>query len=141
MVALQRIATYLDEDEVSEQVSSLKKDRSDPYLPGDDDDGLGLANVTSKWNEVEEKEKGKGKDMKDIANGNGASTPADEIATIVGDTTSAGGPDEEQLDHHFELRDVTVMFPEGHLTVVTGPTASGKTALLVSLCVLPCERR
>ncbi|KAF9490898.1 multidrug resistance-associated ABC transporter [Pleurotus eryngii] len=133
MVALQRIATYLDEDEVSEQVSSLKKDRSDPYLPGDDDEGLGLANVTSKWNEVEEKEKGKGKDMKNIANGNGASTPADEIATIVGDTTSAGGPDEEQLDHHFELRDVTVMFPEGHLTVVTGPTASGKTALLMTL--------
>ncbi|KAF4588529.1 hypothetical protein EYR40_010081 [Pleurotus pulmonarius] len=134
MVALQRIATYLDEDEVSEQVSSLKKDRSDPYLPGDDDEGLGLANVTSKWNEVEEKEeKGKGKDSKITPNGNGTTTPADEVATIVGDTTGATAPEEEQLDHHFELRDVTVMFPERHLTVVTGPTASGKTALLMTL--------
>ena len=31
----------------------------------------------------------------------------------------------------FRLRDVSVLFPEGALTVVTGPTASGKTALLV----------
>ncbi|KAF9255059.1 multidrug resistance-associated ABC transporter [Marasmius fiardii PR-910] len=36
-------------------------------------------------------------------------------------------------DHRFELRDVTVMFPEGELTVVTGPTASGKTALLMAV--------
>lgn len=35
-------------------------------------------------------------------------------------------------DHRFELRDIDVLFPEGELTVVTGPTASGKTALLVS---------
>ena len=31
----------------------------------------------------------------------------------------------------FELRDISVRFPPGELTVVTGPTASGKTALLV----------
>jgi excinuclease UvrABC ATPase subunit len=34
-------------------------------------------------------------------------------------------------DRMFELLDVSVKFPEGQLTVVTGPTASGKTALLV----------
>jgi ABC-type multidrug transport system fused ATPase/permease subunit len=33
----------------------------------------------------------------------------------------------------FELKDITVKFPEGQLTVVTGPTASGKTALLVCI--------
>ena len=31
----------------------------------------------------------------------------------------------------FELKDISVKFPEGKLTIVTGPTASGKTALLV----------
>jgi len=33
----------------------------------------------------------------------------------------------------FELRDVNVDFPVGELTVITGPTASGKTALLMAL--------
>ncbi|KAJ7619721.1 P-loop containing nucleoside triphosphate hydrolase protein [Roridomyces roridus] len=36
-------------------------------------------------------------------------------------------------EHRFELKDISVMFPEGRLTVVTGPTASGKTALLMAL--------
>jgi len=30
------------------------------------------------------------------------------------------------VDHRFELRDVNIVFPERQLTVVTGPTASGK---------------
>ncbi|KAJ7047568.1 P-loop containing nucleoside triphosphate hydrolase protein [Mycena alexandri] len=33
----------------------------------------------------------------------------------------------------FELRDISVSFPEGKLTCVVGPTASGKTALLLAL--------
>jgi excinuclease UvrABC ATPase subunit len=50
---------------------------------------------------------------------------------MVGDTESIG--DLGDLgDRVFELRYVTVRFPEGRLTVVTGLTASGKTALLVS---------
>lgn len=32
----------------------------------------------------------------------------------------------------FQLRDISVVFPPRKLTLVTGPTASGKTALLVS---------
>ncbi|CAG8610854.1 10072_t:CDS:10, partial [Acaulospora colombiana] len=32
----------------------------------------------------------------------------------------------------FELQDIDITFPEGRLTVVTGPTASGKTALLLA---------
>ncbi|KAJ6539128.1 hypothetical protein B0H19DRAFT_1269480 [Mycena capillaripes] len=34
---------------------------------------------------------------------------------------------------HFELRDISISFPEGKLTCVVGPTASGKTALLLAL--------
>jgi energy-coupling factor transporter ATP-binding protein EcfA2 len=37
----------------------------------------------------------------------------------------------ENMDHRFELRDLNVRFPESKLSLITGPTASGKTALLV----------
>ncbi|KAJ8489168.1 hypothetical protein ONZ45_g13681 [Pleurotus djamor] len=136
MVALQRIATYLDEDEVTEQVSSLKKPLvNETYLPGDD--GLGLDNATFKWNEVEEKEKDtdtkdKGAAAKD--DGTRTPSPAEESDTVVGDSASGSViPEGEPLDHYFQLRDVSVKFPEGQLSVVTGPTASGKTALLMAL--------
>ena len=39
--------------------------------------------------------------------------------------------------HKFELRDITVRFPEGLLSVVTGATASWETALLVCRRVPP----
>ena len=122
-VTLKRIAVYLGEEEVTDQVSSLKKDYSEPYLFGDDE-GLGLESATLKWNEVVEEVKG-------IQNKASSSTTTslvtDEASTVV-DAESIG----EHGDRVFELRNVTIRFPEGELTVVTGPTASGKTALLVS---------
>lgn len=53
----------------------------------------------------------------------------DDVATAVDDADSAMSA--ENVDHRFELRDINVRFPEGQLSVITGPTASGKTALLV----------
>jgi hypothetical protein len=50
-------------DEVTDQVSTLKKDYSQLHLPRTDDD-LGLENATFKWNEVAEhvdKDSDKGK--------------------------------------------------------------------------------
>lgn len=119
-VSLDRIATYLAEDEVTEQVSSLKKVVAGPHLAGDDDEGLGLEHASFKWNEVEEVKE------QEIVKGvspTSSSSSSDETVTVV--------ETEESSDHHFELRDLTVLFPEGELSVVTGPTASGKTALLV----------
>jgi ABC-type multidrug transport system fused ATPase/permease subunit len=117
-VALKRIATYLDEDEVSCQVSSLKKTTSGSQL--DEDCGLGIENGSFKWNEVEEV-KADGKDK----NSTTVSRTTSESATAVDE------PFPELNDHRFELKDISVVFPEGELTVITGPTASGKTALLV----------
>ncbi|KAK1225752.1 hypothetical protein PQX77_011295 [Marasmius sp. AFHP31] len=133
-VALDRIAVYLGEDEVDEQVSSLKKDLSEPQLPGsEDEEGLGLKAATLKWNEVEEKpkkdEQSKQKQKRgSVSNGTtvaGSSTDS-ETGTIHSLTPS-------ESERRFELRDATVLFPEGELTVVTGPTASGKTALLMAV--------
>ncbi|CDO68601.1 hypothetical protein BN946_scf184996.g32 [Trametes cinnabarina] len=136
-VALDRIAAFLDEEEVDEQVSTLKKGRVPPSE--ESDEGLGIVNGTFKWNEVEEKkenDKGKGKDT-GKKKGNGAnsgeagSLALDDASTIA-DSASAMAS-HGSGDHRFELKDITVMFPEGKLTLVTGPTASGKTALLLAL--------
>lgn len=123
-VALKRIETYLEEDEVDEQVSSIKKDRA-PYVDGEDET-LSIENGFFKWNEVpekpEESSKGKGKNLTPTGS-------TDETATVV-DSDSIRSPTE---DHRFELKDITIQFPEGELSVITGPTASGKTALLMAL--------
>jgi hypothetical protein len=95
-------------------VSTLKKkDESGlPTLDGDDDIGLGIENGTFKWNEVEEREK---------------------KSPVVGDdSTTAVGSEADEPDHRFELKDIDIRFPEGQLSLITGPTASGKSALLVS---------
>ena len=126
-VTLKRISVYLDEEEVTDQVSSLKKDCSEPYLFGDDE-GLGLESATLKWNEVvKEVEEGDQTKVTKSSSSSTVSLVGDEASTFV-DTESIG----DRGDRVFELRNVTVRFPEGKLTVVTGPTASGKTALLVS---------
>ena len=124
-VTLNRIAVYLDEEEVTDQVSSLKKDSSEPHLFGDDE-GLGLECATFKWNEVVDVVKN-GKDLSQNKSSSTISLVTDEASTVV-DAESIG----DRGDRVFELRNMTIRFPEGELTVVTGPTASGKTALLVS---------
>ena len=63
------------------------------------------------------------------------SSSDDDASTAVADGSDESGSEEEG-DRSFRLRDVSVLFPEGALTMVTGPIASGKTALLVWwLCI------
>lgn len=59
----------------------------------------------------------------------------DEVDTAVSDVDSTLLV--ENTDHRFELRDINVRFPEGQLSLITGPTASGKTALLVRFKFVP----
>ena len=165
-VSLNRIAVYLDEDEVPPQISSLKRSpgfwKEHPELTGENaGSGLGITGgAVFKWNEVEEKKdeeagkkgngddkkKGKGKQPEagsqevSPSRSNETGSSATATATDVVDVEAARGADDAEtetasvtngVEQKFELRDVDVMFPEGELTVVTGPTASGKTALLV----------
>lgn len=139
-VALDRIATYLAEDEVSEQVSSLKHNAEvpDDELPGaENEEGLGIAAGTFKWNEVEEKPKDE-KDTKDTKSrwsishirklNNLWTRKVDPVSTTesVGDSgTEVGSEQDFTEDHKFELKDISVVFPEGQLSIITGPTASG----------------
>ena len=122
---MNRISTYLGEDEVDEQVSTLKKEKvttAEDVAPG-----LGIQGGTFKWNEVEE-EKTKKDHTPEPSNG---TSNGDDDATTVVDTASVAGS--ETNERRFQLSDITIMFPESELTVITGPTASGKTALLMAL--------
>ncbi|KZP20510.1 hypothetical protein FIBSPDRAFT_932199 [Athelia psychrophila] len=108
-VGIDRIDKFLEEDEVSEQVSSLKDGNTDvPPRDGDVDPRLGIEHASFKWNEVEEKK----------------SDPA---------PGPQADPELQIEQHRFELRDIDVIFPEGELSMITGPTASGKSAMLMAL--------
>lgn len=121
---MDRIATYLDEEEVDEQVSTLKKAES--VSTEDVAKGLGIENGTFRWNEVQQPKDDQSKKTTST-NGSSGTAGDDDAATAVDSASVA----EYESDRRFELTNLTVMFPEGELTVVTGPTASGKTALLV----------
>lgn len=123
-VALKRIEVFLGEDEVTEQVSSIKKGKLGPQAVAPEQEGLGLRNATLKWNQLEE--------SKDDAVHQKAAT-SDSILTTDSDALTVTGSIAEGADHKFELKDISITFPEGQLTVVTGPTASGKTALLMAI--------
>lgn len=116
----------------------MKKDASPPSATTNSDEGLGFDNATFRWNEVpvdsdkddNGKENGKGKARDPITN---SDTVGDDASSTVGDRASSVEADftASEEERCFELKDLNLRFPEGQLTVVTGPTASGKTALLV----------
>lgn len=120
---------FLSEDEVSEEMSALKYTGPvDPALA--EDDRLGILNASFKWNEVEEeKEKESDKDKKDglktrvlklfKRKSRSAGVP-DSPETDPGDSVSVSGQSSEE--RKFELRDVNIVFPQGKLTLVTGPS-------------------
>lgn len=110
-------------------MSSLKRSHFSASA-GDDDSskGLGIENGTFKWNEVEQKDDDTAKTAKSAS-----SASTDDVAQETNDETERTSVSaSESSEHRFELKDINVVFPERQLTVVTGPTASGKTALLVS---------
>lgn len=116
---------------MSEQVSSLKSGLSELQGHSSSNEGLGLDHATLKWNQVVDKtasEEPKKKASK--APILPVSDSEDDGRTTVADIQS----DREQVgERAFELKGISVLFPEGQLSLVTGPTASGKTALLVRI--------
>lgn len=124
------MSVFLDEEEVTEQVSSLKKSSTQASRE-QLNEGLGLERASFKWNSVPEPVEEAKKNAPRKASR--SSTSVDDASTAV--ETSTIQTTSELDDHVFELRNISVRFPEGQLTVITGPTASGKTALLVSPCL------
>ncbi len=117
-------------------MSSLKGDQAPP--PDNEESyRLGVRNGWFRWNEAPQAGRTKKEDKKvpywkvwkHLGSLRRRPQPtSDEIAstvTIVSESSEPG--------RRFELRDINIDFPVGELTVITGPTASGKTALLMAL--------
>ena len=105
--------------------------------PGADDEtakGLGIENGTFKWNEVEKKGNNKNGQNERVDKAKNVASTDDAVQDASDGTERASIEASNASEHRFELRDINVTFPERQLTVITGPTASGKTALLVSIC-------
>ncbi|KAJ6452441.1 hypothetical protein C8R45DRAFT_1040659 [Mycena sanguinolenta] len=127
-ISLNRIAVYLEEEEVTAQVSSLKKDNeSFPLLDGaEEEEGLGIENASFTWNRLAEEKKEQDGEVQT------SPTASIDGSTAHGDDSGSESGNGQSRDR-FELSDISVLFPEGKLSVITGPTASGKTALLMAL--------
>ena len=141
-VALKRIEVFLGEDEVDEQVSIIKRSQTGRYVDSSGDE-FGLYKASFKWNAVNEeknkdkvtddntmkgskKQSGKNDNRKDTSPSAGSSRDI-EASLSMAETLSVAS----SSDHTFELRDISVVFPARKLSLITGATASGKTALLV----------
>jgi len=123
-VAIQRIEDFLGEDEVPTYVSSLKL-AAEPTEASDaaTDDKIGFSGSASfRWNSGKE--------------GDTAAPPAvaasEDSAPKPSADDAAAAAETANEDIRFELDGLDFLFPDG-LTIISGPTGSGKTALLYAL--------
>jgi ABC-type multidrug transport system fused ATPase/permease subunit len=105
-VSVQRLEAFFEEPEVEPWVSALRSEgaASSPSTGS----GVGIDNGTFVYDE-----EAKAGETKPVP------TEGDEVST--------------EEEPKFELRDVTVDFPEGKLSLVCGATGSGKSSLFLAL--------
>jgi ABC-type multidrug transport system fused ATPase/permease subunit len=141
---VKRIEDYLEEDEgmfvpatlrprlilVPDWVSSLKR------RPETESESrkIGFTKATLQWNtgkqaETKSADKPKDKPLTKIKRAFFGRPPPDAASTEGSDTTAV----ESTPEPVFQLADLNVDFPTGKLSVVSGPTGSGKTAVLTGL--------
>lgn len=132
-ISADRVNAFLGEEEVPAFVSSLKQSEDEISDPNITEANLriGIRNGSFVWNE------GKSENKKASPSPQKSGNPWWKVwrrraaASGSSEATLITSPVEET--RRFELRDINIDFPVGKLTVVTGPTASGKTALLMAL--------
>ncbi|KAH7316414.1 hypothetical protein B0J17DRAFT_724436 [Rhizoctonia solani] len=110
-VSLSRIAAFLSEEEVPDVVSSLK---SSPQLVASQGDHMRIVDGTFVWN-------------------SSVIQSAEGLAQSTRTLSFEDDMSDDESEIRFELLDINLTIPEGKLTLITGPTASGKSALLMAL--------
>ncbi|WRT70588.1 uncharacterized protein IL334_007586 [Kwoniella shivajii] len=120
LVSVKRIEDFLAEDEVPDWVCSLKRS-SNPREAAPTK--IGFENATLRWNTGKQSEP--------------KSSPSTTITvqppSPQGSTSTTAIDSTEAEEAFFALSDLNVDFPIGKLSVITGPTGSGKTAILTAL--------
>jgi ABC-type multidrug transport system fused ATPase/permease subunit len=112
-VSVKRIEAFLEEPECDDFVSSLKRDFTKEPAVDTNSQRLGIEGGTFVWV--------------------GSERPADNAAIVDVTITSDAGSSTGGQTGPFVLADINIDFPIGKLTLITGPTGSGKTALLNAL--------
>ncbi|CAE7221585.1 unnamed protein product [Rhizoctonia solani] len=110
-VSMSRIAAFLSEEEVPDAVSSLK---GSPQLAAAQGDQMRIVNGSFVWN-------------------SSVIQSAEGMAQSARTLSFEDDFSDDESEMRFELLDIDLAIPEGKLTLVTGPTASGKSALLMAL--------
>ncbi|KAK4706065.1 hypothetical protein P7C70_g135, partial [Phenoliferia sp. Uapishka_3] len=110
-VSVERLEAFMHEPEVSPWVSSLRPDSHPPATFSN----IAIENGTFRYQDTTT---------------NKAATPTKPTAPVVAFEGMGSTSNEETA---FELTDVNVCFPEGKLSLLCGPTGSGKTSLLLAL--------
>jgi len=133
---MDRINAFLTEEEVPDFVSSLKGEEAPP--PNIEESyRLGIRNGWFRWNETPQEAPKKKEDKKDpywkVWKHIGRLRRKPQPTIDDNGATVTPASESSESGRRFELRGVSIDFPVGELTVITGPTASGKTALLMAL--------
>ncbi|KAF8593263.1 hypothetical protein BDV93DRAFT_461555, partial [Ceratobasidium sp. AG-I] len=128
------IEQYLGEDEVPDYVSSLKRPHLPPHAPVDS--RLGFAGATFRWSAIASlasSEKTQPGDNHSLWSRLLAFLKFKQVIKAdqggIGDSSSQ----DSDTDRSFELKSMDVIFPEGSISLVCGPTGSGKSSLLSAL--------
>ncbi|KAF8697734.1 P-loop containing nucleoside triphosphate hydrolase protein, partial [Rhizoctonia solani] len=130
LVSVQRIEAYLSEEEVPDHISSLK--RPPPTSHGPSETRLGCKNASFRWPTVSTH-------TKTINPTKPQQSSRWSRLLVVLRLRKEPSPQEAQEptntdeDQPFTLRDISVVFPEGVLSLVYGPTGSGKSSLLSAI--------
>nr|ODN96123.1 ATP-binding cassette transporter [Cryptococcus depauperatus CBS 7855] len=123
LVSIKRIEDFLAEDEVPDWVSSLKNSGE---IEPNEKTRIAFENATFMWNSGKQSSsEDSDKAAKPTQLVQGGPTTLDQSTN----TESSTVVDEPR----FMLSDLNIEFPIGKLTVITGPTGSGKSAVLTAL--------
>ena len=123
---MEQVEAFLDEEEVPEQVSSLKRTLVDDNSNGED------LSIERGYFQLESNQNNKATEHQEPNGKLNAQMPslAEEIEAGTGGN-SGERIIQLQATTRFQLRNISVRFLEERLSLITGPTGCGKTALLV----------
>lgn len=123
LVSVERIEKYLNEEEIKQPIDL--KATTDISIHDEDfiqEIKIGFENATMRWPSLKVEES-----VTEI----GVSREANALSRSDCESTSESTV--EQSDSSFSVRDISAIFPNDKLSLICGPTGSGKTLLMLSL--------